>query len=350
MQFNRRSILTMGSAALAMGAASGLPRGADAAGSIVATTYPGSFDEAFKSVVGPAFAKASGSSVTFSPLLNVDQIGKILASRNAPPFDVVLFDEGPLINAIAADILDKFPADKSKSFADVPEAFHHPDGYAPVITVQLIGLAYNPKKITTPPTSWEDLWKPEYKGRVGITGMASSLGTAFMVEIAKLNSGSETNVEPAFAAMKKLLPNVGAIAPSPGALAALFQQGEIDIAFNYWNNVALLAAKGVDIAFAKPKSGAVVVRSSAQIVKNNQDAKLVLDYLDTVMSPDVQTGLEASPWVMMPTNKRVQLTGANLRVAKSVDDLVANNTLLDWTKFQPLRHDWITRFNKEVTL
>ena len=123
--------------------------------------------------------------------------------------------------------------------------------------MQLIGIAYNPKKVKTPPTSWEDLWKPEYKGRVGITGLGSSLGTAFMVEIAKMNGGSETNIEPAFEAMKKLLPNVGAISPSPGALAALFQQGEIDIAFNYWNNVALLAAKGVDIAFASPKTGAV---------------------------------------------------------------------------------------------
>ena len=170
--------------------------------------------------------------------------------------------------------------------------------------MQLIGIAYNPKKIKTPPTSWEDLWKPEYKGRVGITGLGSSLGTAFMVEIAKMHGGSETNIEPAFEAVKKLLPNVGAIAPSPGALAALFQQGEIDIAFNYWNNVALLAAKGVDIAFAKPKSGAIVVRSSAQIVKNNQDPKLVLEYLDTVMSVDVQKGLEAHPWVMMPTNKQ----------------------------------------------
>ncbi|MGD5498102.1 ABC transporter substrate-binding protein, partial [Xanthomonas citri pv. citri] len=114
----------------------------------------------------------------------------------------------------------------------------------------------------------------------------------FMVEIAKLNGGSETNIEPAFEAIKKLLPNVGAIAASPGALAALFQQGEIDIAFNFWNNVALLAAKGVDIAFAKPKSGAVVIRTSAQIVKNNQDPKLVLDYLDTVMSVDTQKGIE----------------------------------------------------------
>lgn len=350
MQLTRRSVLTMGSAAMAMGAFGGFPHPARAAGSIVATTYPGSFDEAFKAVVGPAVAKASGGSVTFSPLLNVDQIGKIQASRNNPPFDVVLFDEGPLIPAIEADILEKFPVAQSKSYADIPEAFRHPAGYAPVITVQLIGIAYNPKRIKTAPTSWEDLWKPEYKGRVGITGMGSSLGTAFMVEIAKMHGGSETNIEPAFEAMKKLLPNVGAIAPSPGALAALFQQGEIDIAFNYFNNVALLAAKGVDIAFAKPKTGAVVVRSSAQIVKNNQNSKLVLDYLDTVMSADVQKGLEASPWVMMPTNKKVTLTGANLTVAKSVDDLVANNVLLDWTKFQKLRGEWITRFNKDVKI
>jgi putative spermidine/putrescine transport system substrate-binding protein len=347
MSLNRRHFLAGGSALATMPVFA--PHLARAANSIVATTYPGSFDEAFKAVVGPAFTK-SGPPVTFSPLLNVDQIGKIQASRNAPPFDVVLFDEGPLVPAIAADILDKFPAEKSKSYADIPDAFRHPDGYAPVLTVQLIGIAYNPKKIKTPPTSWEDLWKPEYKGRVGITGLASSLGSAFLVEIAKLYGGSETNVEPGFEALKKLLPNVGAIAPSPGALAALFQQGEIDIAFNYWNNVALLAAKGVDIAFAKPKSGAVVVRSSAQIVKNNQDPQRVLDYLDTVMSQPVQSGLEASPWVMMPTNKRVALTGANLTVAKSVDDLVANNVLLDWTKFQSLRGEWINRFNKDIKI
>jgi putative spermidine/putrescine transport system substrate-binding protein len=348
MNFSRRAFLG-GSAALAAGSI-GFSDMSRAATQIVATTYPGSFDEAFKAVVGPAFAKSSGGSVNFTPLLGVDQIGKIQASRNAPPFDVVLFDEGPLIPAIESGVLEKFPAEKSKAFADIPQAFRHPDGYAPVITVQLIGIAYNPKKVKTPPTSWEDLWKPEYKGRVGITGLGSSLGTAFMVEIAKMNGGSETNIEPAFEAMKKLLPNVGAISPSPGALAALFQQGEIDIAFNYWNNVALLAAKGVDIAFASPKTGAVAVRSSAQIVKNNQDPKLVLDYLDTVMSLEVQKALEASPWVRMPTNNNAPLTGANLAVAKSVDDLVANSVLLDWTKFQSLRGEWITRFSKEVRI
>ena len=53
---------------------------------------------------------------------------------------------------------------------------------------------------------------------------------------------------------------------------------------------------------------------------------------------------------MMPTNKNAPLTGANLAVAKSVDDLVANSVLLDWTKFQSLRGEWITRFSKEVRI
>src|SRR5207244_10201688 len=121
MKLTRRSLLALGSSALAAGSL-GLPRLARAAGSIVATTYPGSFDEAFKAVVGPAFAKTSGAGVSFTPLLGVDQIGKIQASRNAPPFDVVLFDEGPLIPAIESGVLEKFPSDKSKTFADIPAA------------------------------------------------------------------------------------------------------------------------------------------------------------------------------------------------------------------------------------
>ena len=214
----------------------------------------------------------------------------------------------------------------------------------------MIGLAYNPKKIPTPPTSWDDLWKPEYKGRVGITGMASSLGTAFMVDVAKMKGGSDTDIEPAFKAMHDLLPNVGAIAQSPGALATLFQQGEIDIAFNYFNNIELLRAKGVDVAFAVPKTGAIIIRTSAQLVKNAQAGTTAFGYIETVMSEPVQKDLEAPPWVMMPTNRKVKLTGPNLTLAAGVDELIAKNRLLDWTKFQHLRGDWITRFTKEVKI
>ena len=67
-------------------------------------------------------------------------------------------------------------------------------------------------------------------------------------------------------------------------------------------------------------------------------------------SEPVQKDLEAPPWVMMPTNKRVKFTGPNLKLAASVDEMLAKSRLLDWTKFQNLRGEWITRFTKEVKI
>jgi putative spermidine/putrescine transport system substrate-binding protein len=347
MSATRREFLSIGAAGAAALALPGLSR---AAGKIVATTYPGSFEEAYRAVLLPAFQKATGASATLAPLLGVDQVAKITAARSNPPFDVVMFDEGPLLNAIKADVLQRFPADKAKNARDLPAAFQGHDGWGPTVTLQIIGMAYNPKRVKTPPTSWEDLWKPEYKGRVGLTGMGSSLGTAFMVEIAKMHGGSETNIEPAFAAMKQLLPSIGALAPSPGALAALFQQGQIDIAPNYFNNIELLRGKGVDVAFAVPKSGGVLVRTSMQIVANSAEPELALRYIDTLLSPEVQTALEAAPWVMTPTNAKVKLTGEQARLAKDVNELQQKMVLHDWAKIQAERPAWIERFNKEVKL
>jgi len=155
--------------------------------------------------------------------------------------------------------------------------------------VQLIGIAYNPKKITTPPTSWEDLWKPEYKGRVGITGSPSSLGTAFMVEIAKLHWRLGNNIEPAFEAVKKLLPNVGRhrrFARCPGRAVPA---GRID------NRVQLLeqrrAARGQGRRYRLRQAESGAAWWCAPAPRSSRTTKMprpCSDYLDTVMSMDVQ--------------------------------------------------------------
>jgi len=346
MHISRRTALCLSGAALA----AGLPGFASAAESVVATTYPGSFDEAFKAVVGPAFAKASGSSVNFTPLLAVDQIGKIQASRANPPFDVVLFDEGPLINAKKADVLDKFPADKSKTFADIPEAFRDPDGYAPVVTCQVIGLAYNPKKIKTPPTSWDDLWRPEYKGRVGLTALNSSLGMAFMVELARLKGGSETNLEPAFKALKTLLPNVGAISANLGAHAALIQQEQVDIAVHNFNFIQTLKGKGVEVDWVKPSTGAPAWRTSMHLVKGAQRPDLAFEYIEGHITPEVQTAMEKAPHFVIPTNQKVALSGAIVEKVARTQEELGRLVFHDWAKINEGRSAAMERFNREIRL
>ena len=86
----RRHALAGGSAALTL-ALTGLR--AKAAGSIVATTYPGTWETAQRQFLLPAFKSASGDDVALQPVLALDAIAKIMASRNNPPFDVIVLDE-----------------------------------------------------------------------------------------------------------------------------------------------------------------------------------------------------------------------------------------------------------------
>ena len=344
LSLSRRRFLGTGAALAAGAIAPGLARAQ--AAKLVGNTYPGIYEELFRTVFAPALRK-QGIDPTWSPILVVDVVAKILAARDNPPFDVVLFDEGPLINVLKDDIFAKFPDARSPNFKDLPEQFRGFDNTGPVITVQAIGLAYNPKKVARP-KSWNDLWKKEYKGRVGLTGMASSLGTAYMCEIARVNGGSERNFEPAFAKIKELLPSVASVAPSPGALVALFQQGEIDIAPNYFNNTMLLKSKGVDIDFAVLESGPVMVRTTLNIVKNTKQFDAAVKYIDIALSPEVQQAMLDKPFFSLSTSSKVKFPPEVAMLGSSVPDMLKKGVLLNWAEINKSRPQLIDRFNREI--
>ncbi|MGE3702011.1 MAG: extracellular solute-binding protein [Hyphomicrobiaceae bacterium] len=349
MNITRRRFLEVGATAAA---AMALPATLGAQSKeVYYVTYPGSVDEAFKKVVGPAFIRNSGGiNAIFTPMLNIDLIGKIKAAQANPPFDVAMFDDGPLLTAIKDGLVERFDTSGIKAITDVPENLRNRSGYGPVVSLTAVGIAYNPRKIPTPPTSWSDLWDPKYKGRVGIVGPASTLGTTFLVEIAKLNGGSEINVEEGFKVYKTLIPNLGAVGPSPGGLVTMFQQGQVDIGPQFFNNVAAMKSRGGDIAFAVPKEGLALQTITVCQIANAKNKAAGRSLIETIFSVDVQQGLEAEPYVMLPTNAKVKLSGQNAALAADVSALLAKGKFLDWTKFVDLRPSWIDRFNRDVKL
>jgi len=341
----RRSVLR---AATAAAATLALPPLAFAqARSISATTYPGAWESAHRQILLPAFAKASGASTSLVASLAVDTVSKIVASRANPPFDVVILDEGPYLAALQHDIFEKVPVDKVPNLADVPSKFVDPRGLGVFVSGQIIGLAYNTEKIKTPPKSWNDLLKPEYKGRVGLAGMGSTLMSAWMAEIARLNGGSESDMEPAFQFVKKLLPNVSAVASNPGALATLFQQGQIDISVHYNNNVGDLQAKGVPIALVRPDTGWIHIKSSMHIIKNSKNVDLAAAYINAALSPEVQTQMADAPYIVAPISSKAKFSKALALYAPDSKSLEAMNGV-DWAKLNPRRPEYIDRFNREV--
>jgi putative spermidine/putrescine transport system substrate-binding protein len=332
----------------AAGVAAGLPRAAAAADPLVVATFPGTWNEAHRELLTPYFHKRTGADVTQTVQLATDQVAKLTAARGHPPFDVAIMDEGPLLDAIKADVLERYPVAKSPNYADLLPVFQDPWG--PKISIQVIGIGYNPKKIKTPPKSWDDLWSPAYKGRVGLTALNSTLGMAFMVDLARVKGGGESNIEPAFVALRQLLPNVGAISANLGAHATLFQQEQIDIAPYNFNFVQTLKEKGVDVAFAPLETGIPAWRTSLHVVKNAAQPELAVQYIDGHLAPEVQSAMEKPPFWIIPTNRKVPLAGEIVKqVAKSQDEL-SKLRYQDWAKINEGRSEWIERFNREIKI
>src|SRR6266540_4150677 len=221
--WTRRTFIAAGLSTAAAGIAS---RAAWAADTLVAATFPGTWNEAHTKVLVPWFRKVSKADATLTIQLATDQVAKLAASGGKPPFDVSIMDEGPLLDALKQDLFVKYPVDKSANYKALYPMFQ--DEWGPKISIQVIGIGYNPKKIKTPPKSWNELRDPKYKGRVGLTALNSQLGIAFLAELNRLHGGNETNFEPAFKALKEILPNVSAIGANLGAYATLWQQEKLN--------------------------------------------------------------------------------------------------------------------------
>jgi putative spermidine/putrescine transport system substrate-binding protein len=345
-RFSRRGLMQT---ALTLGAIQVFPGLSRAqARPLVFATFTGSWEVAHKEVLVPAFRKANNNAqIVLDPMLSMDQIAKVRASAGNPSIDVMLHDPGPALLAIDQGLVEPYPVAKSAYYAELIPAAQVPMGPAPFF--QVVGLTYNPETVKAPPTSWADLWKPEFKGKVGITNLNSTLGTGFMVEIAKMHGGSESNIEPAFAQIAALKPSLAAVASNPGALASLFQQGQIDISPGNFNAIQILKAQGVPVEFVAPKEGAIAFKTTMHITKGSPNAELAFKLIEAALSPEVQTQLMESPYLIVPTNSKVAMKGEIAKVlAKDPDELMKKFVFQDWKTINQGRAGWIDRFNREI--
>jgi putative spermidine/putrescine transport system substrate-binding protein len=343
---NRRELLagTASAAGIAL-----TPEWVFAADELVAATFGGTWANVQKQVLAPYFSKRSGATVVQSPMLATAQIAKLTAAKGGqPPFDVAMLDEGPALEAIDAGLIAKYDPAKSPNFANLYPQFK--DAYGPAITMQAIGIAYNPKTVKTPPTSWADLWKPEYKGRAAITSLASTLGLAFLLDINRLEGGNESNMEPAFKKLKTLLPNLAAVSANFGAHGALFQQGEVDIGVQNFNFAEELKAKGVPIEFVRVSTGTPAWKTTMHVVKGALKPDLAHMYIDSQLAPEVQSTMQKSPWNVIPTSSKVPYEGlVATKIAKTPADL-EKMVFFDWKKVNKGRAAWTQQFNREIRI
>jgi putative spermidine/putrescine transport system substrate-binding protein len=341
----RRAVLiggAAGTAALMAGQAWGQQK------ELIANTYGGGWEQGHRQAIAEPIEKKTGAKVILISMLANELVARVKAAGGSrPPVDVALVDDGPFLTAIKEDIFLKLPMDKVPNAAKIYPQYKPKEAYGIPIGASVIGIAYNAKKLKTAPASWEDLWKPEYKGKVGLCTPASTLGTVALLSFAKAKGGGETKIEPGFEAVKSLLPNVGSIASSPAALQTLLERGEVDIAPMWHSNTLLLKGKGTGMEFVFPKEGGIAGLAWLAITKaGNLD--LALAYLNQGLTPESQTLLATPPFFFGPTVQGIKVEPQLRGVVPAAPEDLARLIQIDWTKINPARPEWINRWNREI--
>ncbi len=310
----------------------------------------GSNEVLFKEKIIPAFEARTNSKVVYVPGNSTDILAKLQAQKGKQEISVALIDDGPMYQAVGQNLCA--PMERGGTLDELYDNARMVGAKSTGIGFIATGLAYNKdvfaKNGWKAPTSWNDLADPKFKGKVVIPPITNGYGLLTLVMQARINGGGEDKIDPGFDAMvKKVAPNVLAWEPSPGKMAQMMQTGEA--ALVVWGNgrVQAVADQGAPVEFVYPREGAPALMVAACVVEGAPQPKLGQQFLQHVVSAEVQAMLAAGAG-FGPVNKNTKLSPEAARKVvfgpAQVSALVAPN----YDIINAKRAEWTQRWNRAV--
>jgi spermidine/putrescine-binding protein len=273
---------------------------------LVVAIFGGSFVENAKKCHASAFEKATGATVKYVLGSSVQTAAKLRAAGGRAEFDVAYMDSQIVKQVKAEGLLQPLEPARIAHWNDLYDASRDPGNHWVSLMFAGTTIAYHTKLVPTPPASWADLWKPEFKGKLAIPDISGTSGQQFLIAAARLHGGSLENIDPGFEAIKKLKPNVQMMYTQPDQLIPLFERGDIAVAVWYTDRTGAAAAKGVPVAAAYPKEGAIGIVPTVAIPKGSGKKELAQKYIAVLLSPEGQLCYAQSQFAG-PSNRTVQL-------------------------------------------
>ncbi len=202
--WNRRTVLSGLAASAAMPM---LTRRAAAANQfagrqLVSSGFGGSTMDIIQQASFAPFEAETGAKTTQVPMQSAAALARMKAEAGSPQIDMYQFSGGQE-DAAKKQGLTQPMTDVSR-LAKIPDGLKDPDGHWVTWAVIAEGIVYRKDKIATPPKSYKDFLKPEYKGHVGFPAITNGYGMDFLIMLAKAHGGGENNIEPGFEALKKI--------------------------------------------------------------------------------------------------------------------------------------------------
>lgn len=310
--------------------------------------YGGSFEKTIRDEVIPAFEQANGVKVEYVAGNSTDTLAKLQAQKGNQQIDVAIVDDGPMYQAIQLGFCGKV---EGLPKADLYDAAQFKDDKAVAIGLVATGIMYNTKifaeKGWAAPTSWNDLKDPKYAKQLVIPPINNTYGLHALLMHAKMNGGSEANVDAGFKIFKNdINPNVLAYEPSPGKMTELFQSGQAVIAVWGTGRVQGLANTGFPVDFVYPKEGAVTLLTTACPIAKPNASPLASAFIKALLEPKLQLVM-LKDYGYGPVLKSIVVPPEMIKMAP-VGARAAALYTPDWSIINDKREEWTKRWNREV--
>lgn len=148
------------------------------------------------------------------------------------------------------------------------------------------GIAVNTKRIAKASlSSWNDLWKPEYQGRVMLMNDIRDVFTMSLLTLGY--NGSTKNpeaIKQAYEKLTKLMPNVRTF--NSDAPRMPFMEGETYLGLAWNGEVIMAQDQGMpELDFVYPKEGAIMWMDNMVIPKNAKNNDNAHKFIDFILRP-----------------------------------------------------------------
>jgi putative spermidine/putrescine transport system substrate-binding protein len=318
---------------------------------IVMVTYGGAYQNFFSGAFKEAFEKRYPCTLVVQAMGVPEKSAKLLAEKDHPSLHVIMVEPKDAIAWNEWGILTRLTKDNVPNIKNVYKTAQDPYGFQTSVAhgFNCRALAYDTVNIKSEPT-WEMMWDPKYRGKVGMISNASEeMGIQFLVVAAMLAGGDQRNIEPGWKKLREWKETMRPIFYANNAIRNQYQtKRELWMCLSTSTHTYALAQTGVQLKLAKPKGKSFLGGSAIVIPKNLPTSKMefALKCADMMLEPEWQIK-SAEETFLNPSVKGVEVPKKLLEVLPTQEEL-DQLILLDWRYINTQADKWAERFRNEI--
>ncbi|MFC4557871.1 PotD/PotF family extracellular solute-binding protein [Virgibacillus kekensis] len=255
-----------------------------AGGKLTIGTWGGDYEQYLKDLVEPELK--NDYDLVYVPESTSARMTKVrIEAEGEGTYDVINLQDTTMQQLVNGDLLMKLDYSKIPNAENIREELKNPYFIPHIYSAATI--VYNKKLVEEAPDSWEALWDPKYKGKVGVH---TAIFPRYLFAAAAVEGVAESEEwDKAWDKLLSMSDNNPKFYTSQEQLATALQTGEIAMTVTWraravqWND-----AGGDPIGSVIPKEGTFPTVFGTGIPKNAQNVEGAYDFLNAMLDPEAQ--------------------------------------------------------------